>query len=717
MISERLGFAELLNAEPVVAGSYGTWTIRYTAGSYGIDAGGQIKIAFPMVTDWEVPQLEHPTASGYTTVQTDGAAKINASWQPRGYIRPWRKCLVLDVYDGSLEPDNTITVVFGNTAHGSPGMRVQSYQESKFEFRVVVDPTNSANPRPLPTSPQLTVLPDKIASLVCLLPSQALVGDPVQIVIQGEDRWRNPTLAPDALSIEWVGEANVTLDGGRLTAQTVGAGYVVVSAQGMQCRSNPINFYSEAPTLNRYWGDLHAQTKTTVGTGSEDEYFTFARDTAWLDFTSHQGNDFQISDSYWRHINDTTRRFNEEGRFVVFPGYEWSGNTPAGGDLNVFYRHEGQPVLRSSHWLIPEVEEDELTPAHPASVLFEKMKQAVSLNDVLLCAHVGGRYANIRQYFDQELFSLVELVSCWGVFEWLLWDAFEKEYIVGVMCNSDGHRGRPGAESAGFSEFGIANGLTCVLADSLTRDTIFDALKARRCYGTTGARMLLDFTANNQPMGSLITERHQQRVSVQASVTGTGPLEVLQLFRGRQIIEEIRPTAFDDITESRHVRVSWRGSRERGRQRQVIWDGEIRVEGVKITSADTFSFDGVQDGITDQSEHFIRFRSRTTGDRDGIDLWLTSSSDGQLVFDSAAGSCTVNLEALTTAQPRQVFDFGGVDMQVVVERYPEEVDATSLSLTHESSLPSNTLTPFFVKAIQTDGHMAWSSPIYFDTRA
>ena len=59
--------------------------------------------------------------------------------------------------------------------------------------------------------------------------------------------------------------------------------------------------------------------RATVGTGSEDEYFTFARDQARLDFASHQGNDFQIDDAYWAHLNRTVRQFQEDGRFVVFP--------------------------------------------------------------------------------------------------------------------------------------------------------------------------------------------------------------------------------------------------------------------------------------------------------------------------------------------------------------------------------------------------------------
>lgn len=710
-LSERLGTIAVTPTDDVVAGSTGTWTLTYIVGSYGIDSGGQIKIAFPLVTDWEVPQFTHSKASGYTTVVTDGPAKLRVSWQPKGYKRPWNKCIVIDIYDGSLNPDNKVTIVLGDTSQGSPGIRAQTYQESKFEFRTLVDPTNGCDPRRIPTSPQIRIVPAEISSLVCLLPSQAIVNEPVQLFVKGEDKWRNPTKAPENISFKWMGSGKGVVKDDKLTVSEPGVGYLHLSSDQFSCRSNPIELLEHTPTYQKYWGDLHAQTKETVGTGSEDEYFTFGRDMARLDFASHQGNDFQIRDAYWQHLNDTTKKYHQDGRFVVFPGYEWSANSPAGGDFNVIYRNEGQPILRSSHWLVPEVPETEISPAHPADRFFAKMKENVPLTDVLVCAHVGGRYANIRDYFDHDLVRLVEVVSCWGVFEWMLWDAFDKGYIVGVMCNSDGHHGRPGAEGAGMADFGIENGLTCVLADSLTRDAVFDALRERRCYGTTGARMILDFTANEHPMGTVLANPSNP-IDFRANVVGTAPLESLQLFQGKEIIEEVRPAAFKTLAQSNKIRISWQGSRERGRQRRVTWDGEIRVEGCQIESAKLFAFDMVVDGITHQSTQEIAFRSRTTGDRDGLDLRLSDARQGVIVFKSAVGTVTVNLAELTQANPRQVFDFGGVDMQVVVETYPTSLTTHSLTLKKTVFVPDATYTPYFVKATQSDGQMAWSSPIY-----
>ncbi|MCB0188401.1 MAG: DUF3604 domain-containing protein, partial [Caldilineaceae bacterium] len=282
--------------------------------------------------------------------------------------------------------------------------------------------------------------------------------------------------------------------------------------------------------------------------------------------------------------------------------------------------------------------------------------------------HVGGRYADIRRYFDQELGPLVEVVSCWGVFEWLLWDAFDMGYIVGIMCNSDGHKGRPGAEGPGAGEFGIANGLTCVLADSLTRDAVFDALKNRHCYGTTGPRIDLGFTVNNQPMGSVLETDGPLHIA--ANVRGTAPIESLTLYQGKEPIQQTQPAPFANCDNSRHIRIRWSGSRIRGRGRRVTWDGTIRVEGATILDATEFQFDAATDGITSHSAQEIHFKSSTTGDTDGIDLVLDQASSGTITFTAPVITQTVDLAALVGENRQVQVNCGGIDMTLVIERYP-----------------------------------------------
>ncbi len=555
LISERLGTVALDPTGPVVAGTVGEWRLLYSVGSYGIDEGGTIKLSQRFPSDWQVPQFDRPDEPAYTSVSTDGAAKLRIYYSRKAHERPWWNCIVMDVYDGCLAPGDTVTIILGDQSQGSPGIRAQTFQESAHEFRLLVDPTNSCVLRPLPSSPCFPVVPDAPVDLICLVPSQSLIGEPVEAFVRGVDRWGNPVPVSGDVALAWQGTGDVRLEGRQLTFDLPGSGFLLAKADGLAGRSNPITAYDEQPRFSRFWGDLHAQSEATVGTGTEEEYFTFARDQARLDFCSHQGNDFQVTDTDWERLNQTAKRHNQDGQFVVFPGYEWSGNTSAGGDHNVIYRREGLPILRSSHWQIPSTPEDALTPAHPADVLFERLRRKVGPENVMVAAHVGGRYADVGHYFDQAVCRLVELVSCWGVFEWLLWDALEQGHIVGVTCNSDGHKGRPGAEGPGLGEFGIGNGLTCVLARELTRESVFEALRERRCYGTTGPRIDLSFEMDGWSMGTVLSWREKTRVG--ASAVGTAPLESLSLYQGRELIQEVRPAACQALDGSRRVRVSW----------------------------------------------------------------------------------------------------------------------------------------------------------------
>ena len=699
-----LGSVELQPTTPVVAGSTGSWTIRYTVGETGIDEGGTIKLAKRFASDWEKPQFDQPSESGYTTVITDGPAQLGVRFAKKAHDRPWMNwCIVIDVYDGSLSPGDCVTIVLGDRSEGSTGIRAQTFIESRHDFRIFADPTNAAVSRPVPSSPTIPIIAGEPVELVCVLPTDVLVGDCKKIRLKGQDRWMNPTPAPANSTFSWEGDATAEIENGTIRFSTPGTGRLRIDAGDLSTRSNPVSVTVEPPAFNKYWGDLHAQSDATVGTGTEEEYFTFCRDQAFADIASHQGNDFQMTDEDWSRLNDTVRMFNEPGRFVVLPGYEWSANTPAGGDRNVFYSEEDQPIYRSSHWQVPEVDADAETPAHPASELFERIR---ANGKGILAAHVGGRYADIKKYFDQETCPLVEVLSCWGIFEWMLWDAFDMGYVVGVMANSDGHKGRPGAEGPGAGDFGIAGGLTCVLSPELTREAIFDALKNRRCYGTSGPRIDLDFTIDGQPMGSILTGNDESR-KLHARVRSVAPLDSLILYRGREILETIRPAGFDNLADSNRVRVTWEGARMRGRGRRIDWSGTIKVEGAKILKTATLAFDSPADGITSENESEVAFRSRTTGDLDGIDLFLDNAADATICL------CTPEGEFSAFAL-EESWQLDGIDQRVVIRRYPETLACLELSLEKSINAPTGVRTPYFIKATQSDGHLAWSSPIYVE---
>src|SRR5262249_59533925 len=65
-----------------------------------------------------------------------------------------------------------------------------------------------------------------------------------------------------------------------------------------------------AAPLRRYWGDLHGQSGETIGMGSAESYFRYARDLAFIDMVGHQGNDFQITDAFWAELNRLIAAFD-----------------------------------------------------------------------------------------------------------------------------------------------------------------------------------------------------------------------------------------------------------------------------------------------------------------------------------------------------------------------------------------------------------------------
>ncbi|HXG57838.1 MAG TPA: DUF3604 domain-containing protein, partial [Thermoanaerobaculia bacterium] len=97
-------------------------------------------------------------------------------------------------------------------------------------------------------------------------------------------------------------------------------------------------------------------------------------------------------------------------------------------------------------------------------------------------------------------------------------DALRLGRHVGVMAASDTHHLSPGE-----------GGLTAVLADRLDRASIFDAIRNRRNYATSGPRIVLEFTANGAPMGSIVETPLPVAMSVR--IEGTAPIDRVEIVR------------------------------------------------------------------------------------------------------------------------------------------------------------------------------------------
>ena len=187
---------------------------------------------------------------------------------------------------------------------------------------------------------------------------------------------------------------------------TGGETRIRASGHGLAAESNLITTLG-ARAPKTWWGDLHGQTRATVGTGTIEEYFAFGRDVALLDTMCHQANDFQVTEAEWQRLRGWIDRFHEDGRCVIFVGYEWSGMTPGGGDRNVMFRSNDASLHRSSHAEVDDMA-DAATDCFPVTDLF---KQFADRDDVMLIPHIGGRYADIVGFHDPRLEPVEEILA------------------------------------------------------------------------------------------------------------------------------------------------------------------------------------------------------------------------------------------------------------------------------------------------------------------
>ena len=744
--SDQLGSVSLSPTGDFEAGSYQTFVLTYTAGKFGIDDSGSMRVCFRFASDQTRPQFEDPAGPNFTTIVASNDAVLTYHYDPKGNVRPWDRTLYIKVVRGFLREGDTITITFGDRSGGSPGMRLQTFCEDSYEFHTLIDPIATFCYQPMPEQPVIRIVPGKPERYIAVAPTIRAVDEIFSIRFKGEDKWGNPsnqceaTFYPRATVPVTGLPAEVKLTKGAFAAEIAGLsvgepadlaveflddkGAVVFATNPIRIETNPVS--------RHYWGDLHGQSEETIGTGSAAAYFTFARDYAFVDITGHQGNDFQITGDFWAHLDELCARFNEDGKFIAIPGYEWSGNTGLGGDRNVYFPHEGRTIRRSSHALVSDRSDIE-TDCNSATELFAAFAENGE-DDVVVYAHCGGRYADIELAHDGRFEKAVEIHSSWGSFEWLLQDAFKLGYRVGIVANSDGHKGRPGASYPGAALFGAVGGLTCFLVDSLSRDSILDAIRKRHHYATTGGphgRPLITLSADFAQGGTLYHDdprhgRDQGRPATRADMgdlvhladgdveltvdihAGTA-IERVDIFNGPTLIETVRPYRQEDL--GARIRVIWEGAEYRGRFRQVIWDGCAFLSDNEIVSATAINFFNRDKSLENPSPAELNWRALTTGNIGGFDMVVADAYAGTLKIETPLIKAGVPLEDI--GYEDEVFDNSGVlPRYLKLFRLPTVNPHREMQITRKIGLHDTGDNPLYVRVTLEDGTLCWTSPVY-----
>jgi hypothetical protein len=117
-------------------------------------------------------------------------------------------------------------------------------------------------------------------------------------------------------------------------------------------------------------------------------------------------------------------------------------------------------------------------------------------------------------------------------------DALTRGYRLGLLCGTDGHDGHPGLAHLQAASGGIAG----VFTADRTRAGVAAALRERRVFGTTGARLLLRLILDGEEMGGVVPVSGATH-AVEVRVVAGEAVERVDLIRSGKVIDQRFPGA------------------------------------------------------------------------------------------------------------------------------------------------------------------------------
>ncbi len=569
-----------IQPEKLIVGQYGSWTISYTVGQHPIEEGGDIRIrpyGNPLVRP--PGQADIPYEENYVTVSTPPHVKVSL------VCNDWL-IVTATVLKGKLVEGDEIIITYGDQRDASPGFRLKSVVYD-LRFRVSIKVNSDTDPMALTERPMLQLIPDKPSKLLVKTTSVLSGDEDIDVLIRSADQYGNtvkmintPLHIPGIPGLNMPDKINsdIERDGytmvrcsrtGKLPEKRIRIAVCDNSGQ-IVARSNPIEANVPEEEDRIFWGDIHCHSELEQGLESVEFLYKYARDQEKLDFVAHVEHQMSVktrwtgkhfktwnggvpsvkayNEETWEYRKELVRKYYKPGRFVPFLALEWASNVY--GHVNVYYPDTSGPVLYPiSAWAKNE------TP--------DKLWKALEEYDAIVIPHhpscpVGtskppdymalGGYD--WDYYNPKLMRLVEIYSKHGSAEYFgcprpplnqqaegtVRTALDRGYKPGFMASSDTQASRPGSDLYQDHTYS-QSGLTAVFAPKLDRESIFQALKARRCYATTGQRIILRFWLNGCFMGEEIQLKDAAEVKeIRVEVATVGDLETVEVLKNGKTI-------------------------------------------------------------------------------------------------------------------------------------------------------------------------------------
>ncbi len=591
----ELGLIHVMGNKRIRAGSFGTWEFVYTVGKRGILPEGGIEIVFNTsypTNIWSIPQTYDKTAPGYVRTVLSGAGRLSVKvLSVPERLQPYSLgCHIIQciLKDATLFERDFVRIVYGDTSYGSRGARAQ-LMAREVEFPVYVDSKGKDN-KILNRASWFRIICRlaPVRKVATFLPRIKVVGTQAKclkvkapMIVQKGKNFSLKVVACDSYSnraTEYSGTVkidlldrtgkcfpleytfpegdNATHEFKNLSISEAGISYISIidAANKIAGISNPIKVVGEEIRENIFWGEIHGHTELSDGNGTIDEHYKHAREVACLDFgatVDHINFDErEFGKKKWEITKGKAKEYNDPPNFVTILGYEPGirTNDRNHAHMNIYCKSEDTP-------LIPTKNSDSL------------WQLARKYNLLLIPHHTGYSSENLKltnwKIFKEEFTPVVEIYSAHGCAEYhnnprplvnqnpgsFYQDALKKGYKFGVIASSDYHQALLGQDiklqehpgNLNCRHFQYRTGYTAVVTKELSRKGIFDALRSRHCYATTGERIYLDFRINGHPMGSDLNITGSGKVNISIEAAGTNKFERIEILKNSHVFYSCCP--------------------------------------------------------------------------------------------------------------------------------------------------------------------------------
>jgi hypothetical protein len=287
------------------------------------------------------------------------------------------------------------------------------------------------------------------------------------------------------------------------------------------------------------FGDIQQHSAHSDGVGSADETYLRARYRYGDDFAALTDHESflgkRLGPGEWAYLEAVTERHDDPGEFATIVAYEWTGKAyPGPGHKCIYLPGSGFPIISR----------DDVPSGR------DVVEQISAQGAFTGPHHIGWTGADVPGH-DPVGQPVWEICSCHGCYEHPdhplghrgdLHDQFAKPQLdrglrFGFIANSDSH-GLLWHHGECRKRDPFRTGLTAVITPNRTREAILDAIRARRCYATSGAKILLEVDVAGFPMGS--------------ELDIAGPVEVHTRVLGTTDVDRIELVTPDGVAASDH---------------------------------------------------------------------------------------------------------------------------------------------------------------------